>query len=713
MAGEHRGFWSSLFSPPPRDRFSLEELSHLHSVLLRNAVVNDGNRDTVVETLRSISELVIWGDQNDPSMVDYFLTNNVLAHFAQILQQRANRRGGVAQQVLQTLSILLQNVRTQQTVYYLFSNNHINDIVGMAFDFEDDEVLGYYINLLKTISLRLNEATVQFFFQAGGPGTPASLPLYSEAVKFINHRDGMVRAAVKTLTLNVYAIPLPALHAYLTAPPAAGYLDSLATYLAEHALLLDRLWSVLVGPVLFWPLIQDDVAVAHIATLAHQADQDQQGQGTGGVGGAHARPAPPAPLQRGVVGPLASLYVLERLLFAVLDTPFLSALQQPLPAHLRALLQYEPAAYRGALLGMLHGGEPQLAAAAARLLAALLRSRTLDEGLLEGIGLLPRRRKRQLELLTALTRDSSTTGLDRVASSSGGPPARQQSGSAPASRQASLESAQSAAAGSGAGHAQRMARPSASPLPLPPLTDSAKGDAAQAEVVEALLSQLGHASTPPLALATLSWLLPQLLSDSDSGAALTPHQQDLLDAALRTARVALHAAAHGPWGDALAELVAAEWPRARAACLRTGSGSLHTAAAGGGARGGVREGVVLRSPAEDAAQPSFPCTVAFSRGRERHVSLRIEPWSPLLAGEGARDGHPAPTTGGPTEPSQNLTSSPPPVDPPTTVVLAELVDGSWAAAAAALDLVRRSARGLGDVQAGRMRPLLLQAERVP
>jgi hypothetical protein len=43
--------------------------------------------------------------------------------------------------VLQTLSILIQNLRTQQTVYYLFSNNHINDIVSMRFDFEDDEVL--------------------------------------------------------------------------------------------------------------------------------------------------------------------------------------------------------------------------------------------------------------------------------------------------------------------------------------------------------------------------------------------------------------------------------------------------------------------------------------------------------------------------------------------------------------------------------------------
>jgi hypothetical protein len=43
--------------------------------------------------------------------------------------------------VLQTLSILIQNLRNQQTVYYLFSNNHINEIVTMRFDFEDDEVL--------------------------------------------------------------------------------------------------------------------------------------------------------------------------------------------------------------------------------------------------------------------------------------------------------------------------------------------------------------------------------------------------------------------------------------------------------------------------------------------------------------------------------------------------------------------------------------------
>ncbi len=81
------------------------------------------------------------GDQHDPSVLEYFLTENLLAYFNQILQQRSNRRGNVATQVLQTLSILIQNVRNQQTGYYLFSNNHINEIVTMRFDFEDDEVL--------------------------------------------------------------------------------------------------------------------------------------------------------------------------------------------------------------------------------------------------------------------------------------------------------------------------------------------------------------------------------------------------------------------------------------------------------------------------------------------------------------------------------------------------------------------------------------------
>ena len=36
-----------------------------YQVLLRNPTVTDNNKQTIVETFRSIAEILIWGDQND------------------------------------------------------------------------------------------------------------------------------------------------------------------------------------------------------------------------------------------------------------------------------------------------------------------------------------------------------------------------------------------------------------------------------------------------------------------------------------------------------------------------------------------------------------------------------------------------------------------------------------------------------------------------
>ena len=110
----------------------------------------------------------------------------------------------------------------------MFSNNYINEVVGLHFDFEDEEVLGHYITLLKSISLKLNNSTVQFFFSKG------SFPLYTEAVKLINHRDGMVRAAVRTLTLKVYHIRDAAVQSFVISQPASQYFSRLATYVADQ-----------------------------------------------------------------------------------------------------------------------------------------------------------------------------------------------------------------------------------------------------------------------------------------------------------------------------------------------------------------------------------------------------------------------------------------------------------------------------------------------
>lgn len=221
----------------PKFRYTIEELQELHSTLLRNPVVTEANRATVVETLRSVAEFIVWGDQNDPRLFGYLVEHNVLAYLQHLLRQPAHRGGEVARQVLQTLSITLQSVTTAAGLQLLLVNGYLNSIIELPFDFEDDEVLGYYITFLKAAALKLSPQTARFFI-SGPPGREAC-PLYTQAIRLAGHREGMVRAAVRTITLCVYACGHRPLSAFAGRQPAAGYFAEVAGYLAGQLGTLD------------------------------------------------------------------------------------------------------------------------------------------------------------------------------------------------------------------------------------------------------------------------------------------------------------------------------------------------------------------------------------------------------------------------------------------------------------------------------------------
>ncbi|KRY11339.1 Protein CLEC16A, partial [Trichinella patagoniensis] len=181
----------------PKNQHSLEYLKYLCDLLTKNAIVTEQNRALLVEALRLISEILIWGDQNDSSVFDFFLEKNMLSFFLFIMRQKCGRF--VCIQLLQTLNILFENIRNETSLYYLLSNNHVNSIITYRFDFSDEEILAYYISFLKTLSFKLNANTVHFFFNEH----TLDFPLYTEAIKFFNHAESMVRIAVRTLTLNI------------------------------------------------------------------------------------------------------------------------------------------------------------------------------------------------------------------------------------------------------------------------------------------------------------------------------------------------------------------------------------------------------------------------------------------------------------------------------------------------------------------------------
>ena len=70
---------------------------------------------------------------------------------------------------------MIQNTREETSLFYLFSNDHVpKELIEHDFDFDDEEVLAYYISFLKTVSLKLNPRTIQFFFTGADNGTRRS-----------------------------------------------------------------------------------------------------------------------------------------------------------------------------------------------------------------------------------------------------------------------------------------------------------------------------------------------------------------------------------------------------------------------------------------------------------------------------------------------------------------------------------------------------------
>ncbi|XP_067317458.1 protein CLEC16A isoform X1 [Anolis sagrei] len=213
---------------------SLEHLKYMYHVLTKNTTVTDHNRNLLVETIRSITEILIWGDQNDSSVFDFFLEKNMFVYFLNILRQKSGRY--VCVQLLQTLNILFENISHETSLYYLLSNNYVNSIIVHKFDFSDEEIMAYYISFLKTLSLKLNNHTVHFFYNEH----TNDFALYTEAIKFFNHPESMVRIAVRTITLNVYKVDnQPMLH-YIRDKTAVPYFSNLVWFIGSHVIELDN-----------------------------------------------------------------------------------------------------------------------------------------------------------------------------------------------------------------------------------------------------------------------------------------------------------------------------------------------------------------------------------------------------------------------------------------------------------------------------------------
>ncbi|KAF9135422.1 Protein CL16A [Mortierella sp. 14UC] len=188
----------------------------------------DANEDSIVSCLKELTQLLIWGDQHDPSLLEHFFEQNIHWHFLKILQSKDD--GTLIVQVLQTLNIMFENVRSRQSLYFLLSNNYVNQVIGLRYDFSNDEILAYYIYLLRTLSFKLSKDTIYFFFNEHLD----DFPLYSEAIKFFNHEESMIRIAVRVITLNVYSVNDRQMQDFILDRTTTTYFSNLVWFIGNY-----------------------------------------------------------------------------------------------------------------------------------------------------------------------------------------------------------------------------------------------------------------------------------------------------------------------------------------------------------------------------------------------------------------------------------------------------------------------------------------------
>lgn len=132
-------------------------------------------------------------------------------------------------EIITTFSFLMINIQSKTYLYYFFSKNLLNKIINKDYSKKDEEFLSYYVNFLKSLSLRLDEVSVNLFYIE----KTNNFPIIENVLKLYNHRDSMIRNVVRNIVLNILKIKNHYIQEHFTELPSISYLANIACRLKD------------------------------------------------------------------------------------------------------------------------------------------------------------------------------------------------------------------------------------------------------------------------------------------------------------------------------------------------------------------------------------------------------------------------------------------------------------------------------------------------
>ena len=112
----------------------------------------------------------------------------------------------------------------------MLGNPFLTYLISYEFSFaDDDELTDYFVNFLKALVLRLDNDTINFFFN----DRLLTFPLLQAAMTLYNSRDNLVRTSVRSIILTIYGIENQEMQKMFHMLPFASFYASLACHLRD------------------------------------------------------------------------------------------------------------------------------------------------------------------------------------------------------------------------------------------------------------------------------------------------------------------------------------------------------------------------------------------------------------------------------------------------------------------------------------------------
>ena len=155
------------------------------------------HKDDLKDIIQLIIDYLIYGDtKGDQSFFETFCELDFMSEF---IKASKCKNIEILLQIIKSMSALILTINNKNSLYFIFSKNFINKLItNDDIRNSNEDFLSYYVNFLKSLSMKIDSTTIQLFYQK----EKQSFPLLENAMMFYNNDDSMIRNVIKNIFLK-------------------------------------------------------------------------------------------------------------------------------------------------------------------------------------------------------------------------------------------------------------------------------------------------------------------------------------------------------------------------------------------------------------------------------------------------------------------------------------------------------------------------------